>query len=66
MNIKLIKPTKKDFEEYLNDIDANEDDYVMNGKMHHGLYYKNKYGTCLRINSPVEFEKAFWEWQHGE
>lgn len=52
--------TKKQFEEYLNEIapDDHSDDWIIGGKRRRG-----KYGASLRKHDPIAFEVGFREWK---
>lgn len=51
-----MKKTKKQFEEYLNQI-MPEEEFWMGGKCRLG-----KYGTSMRKHDPIQFEWAYSEW----
>jgi hypothetical protein len=54
-----MRKTKKDFQEYLNELESPEDDKRSNG----GRIPDNaKYGDWLRRNDPIAFECGFYEW----
>ena len=54
-----MKATKKDYEEWLNELGAPEDDKRSNG----GRVPDNcKYGSWLRRNDPIAFQVGFNEW----
>ena len=55
-----MKATKRDYEEWLNELGAPEDDKKSNG----GRVPDNcKYGSWLRRNDPIAFQVGFNEWQ---
>jgi hypothetical protein len=54
--------TKRDYEEWLNELGAPEDDKRSNG----GRVPDNcKYGSWLRRNDPIAFQVGFNEWQQN-
>lgn len=54
-----MKKTKKDYEEYLNEIGIPEDDKRSNGGR---IPDNSNYGTWLRKNDPIAFQVGFNEW----
>lgn len=56
--------TKKQFEEYLNEIDCPEHDHPENGgRVSWQTIRNNTYGKWLRKNDPIAFEVGFNEWE---
>lgn len=55
-----MKATKREYEEWLNELGAPENDKRSNG----GRVPDNcKYGSWLRRNDPIAFQVGFNEWQ---
>ena len=61
----MIKKTKKEYEEYLNDlqIESESDKYIMGGKLRMSHALAETYGSCLRKHDPIAFEAGFNEWK---
>lgn len=58
-----MKRTKKEYEEWLNELEIPEHDM----KMHGGRIPDNaNYGSWLRRNDPIAFEVGFDEWEMEE
>ena len=58
-----MKSTKKAYEEFLNGLPMNEDEFIMGGKFRERYCNVGKYGTCLRKYDPVAFEVGYREWE---
>ena len=56
--------TKKDYEEYLNDLYSPYEAWDIGRYMYkNDVGYINKYGTKLRKSDPVAFQVGFNEWE---
>ena len=55
-----MKATKRDYEEWLNELGAPEHDLKSNGGR---VPDNSKYGSWLRRNDPIAFQVGFNEWQ---
>ena len=58
-----MKSTKKAYEEFLNGLPMNEDEFIMGGKFRERYCNVGKYGTCLRKYDPGAFEVGYREWE---
>jgi len=60
-----IKPTRKAYEEYLNDLsqDLDDDNYIVAGKNYLAWKYKNKYGSLLRQKDEIAFNAGYYDWK---
>ena len=58
-----MKSTKKAYEEFLNGLPMNEDEFIMGGKFRERYCNVGKYGTCLRKYDPAAFEVGYREWE---
>lgn len=58
-----MKSTKKAYEEFLNGLPMNEDEFIMGGKFRERYCNVGKYGTCLRKYDPVAFEVGYRKWE---
>ena len=59
----IMKSTKKAYEEFLNGLPMNEDEFIMGGKFRERYCNVGKYGTCLRKYDPGAFEVGYREWE---
>ena len=61
-----MKKTKKNYEEYLNDLYSNciilEECPGIYDYLPKPLLERGKLGTCLRKHDPIQFEVGFDEW----
>lgn len=59
-----MKKTKKQYEEYLNELSPEQgsDEWIIGGKIRMGLMWRNKYGTAIKRYDPIAFEVGFKEW----
>lgn len=51
--MKLIKPTKKNYEEYLNSLELQDD----------RMRRRSKYGAWLRQHDPIAFNAGYQDWK---
>lgn len=62
-----MKKTRKNYEEYLNDMFSNQDisegQYSYLTKYASKLLKQGKLGTALRHNDPIAFNVGFKEWK---
>jgi hypothetical protein len=57
----IVKPTKKEYEEFLNEIGIPEDDKISNnGRIPDNV----KYGAWLRKNDPIAFYVGYYEFEN--
>jgi hypothetical protein len=59
-----MKYTKKEYEDFLNGTPLPEHDAPENGGRV-PFFMKEKYGTWLRKNDPIQFEIGYLEWRKG-
>lgn len=62
-NFSIKKGTKKQYEEYLNEIGEglSEEEFIIGGKMRNG-----KYGTMLKKYDPIAFNVGYNEWKQNQ
>jgi hypothetical protein len=57
------KKTRKDYENYLNEIDMRSVSFIIGGKFRRVYEYQGKYGTALRKYDPIAFEVGLNDWE---
>jgi hypothetical protein len=55
-----MRLTKKNFEEYLNELNVSDEEMIIGGKQRYG-----RYGTMLRKYDVIAFNVAYREWKEG-
>lgn len=60
-----MKPTKKRYEEYLNELSPEQgsEEWIIAGAIRMQHMWKNQYGTALRMYDPVAFQCGYNEWK---
>ena len=58
-----MKSTKKAYEEFLNGLPMNEDEFIMGGKFRERYCNVGKDESCLQKYDPGAFEVGYREWE---
>ena len=63
----MEKKTRKEYEEYLNEISPSfeSDEWIIGGKRRNVYARKNKWGTCMRVHDPIAFTVGFNEYDRN-
>lgn len=63
-----MKATKKNFEEYLNNLSPKQgsDEWIIGGKIRMAYMWQEKYGSALRKFDPITFEVGFNEFKRKQ
>jgi len=59
-----MKLTKKEYEEYLNDLSPEQGDerWIIGGTIRMAHMWQNKWGTSIRKYDPIAFQVGYEEW----
>tara|TARA_Y100000385_G_C12581113_1_gene420513 strand:+ start:91 stop:279 length:189 start_codon:yes stop_codon:yes gene_type:complete len=60
-----MKKTKKNYEEYLNDLSPEQgsEEWIIGGTIRMAHMWQNKYGTSIRKYDSIRFQVGYNEWK---